>query len=248
MSRLRMLVLATIVLSILFLLSCFAWSVEGFETQEQVLEKQIHTYLTLTSDILCPVYQYFVSQKAPKGSDEAKTQNAVRELVEAAGGPLFPCPPPNFAVSTPADIEDRIRRSITFYKKQLESFLNLAQKSLDCAPGEVDAAKIQNPLFAGFKDFNETTVCSQEDLQAREDELKTNATKAGANANKCVAPQDLSAADTQRILKARKDALARILDKPETANELALIKQRFEEFQSVVLAGEQDKLTRSCQL
>jgi hypothetical protein len=248
MSRLRILVILTVVLSILFLLSCFAWSVEGFEDKQQVLDKEIQTYLTLTGDILCPVYEMFISQKAPKGSDDAKRQKAIEDIVGAAGGPLFPCPPPNFAVSTPADIEDRTRRTIQFFKKQLESFLNLAQKALDCQPGEVDAANIKNPLFSGFQDFNKTVVCTQQDLQTREDELKANATRAGANANTCVAPQDLSEADTVRILKARKDALARILDKPETANELALIKQRFEEYQSVVLAGEQDKLTRSCQL
>lgn len=190
------------------------------------------------------------------------------KLVEEAKGPLFTCPPPNYAVSTPADIEDRIRRTIQFYKTRLDSLLNDVQKALQCQPNEVQAANVpigavglsqmMTPLEApgtaapaptqGFADFNEQDVCTAEQLSLQADDLKKNAALAGASGGKCLAPQDISEADTLRILKQRKDALSRILDRKDVATDLAYIKQRFGEVQDVIKAAETDKLTRTCQL
>jgi hypothetical protein len=273
MSLLRILIGLILVLFILFLLSCVQWSLEGFEDKQTVLDKEIQTYLTLTGDILCPVNAYLLSREVGTQLDkniplETKERNAINKLVEEAKGPLFPCPPPTYAISTPADIEDRIRRTMQYYKTKLDTLLNTVQKGLVCQPDEVNAADVpigakgflqmNTPMEApgtaapaptqGFADFNEKDICTPAQLSLQEDDLKKNAALAGASGGRCLAPQDISEADMVRILKQRKDALSRILDRKDVATDLAYIKQRFEQLESVIKAAEKDKLTRTCQL
>jgi hypothetical protein len=216
---------------------------EPFQDQSDVYTQEINTYMTTAGDILCPVYRILQEDLArdKQGSEQEKKNAAELDMVKAAGGTLFPCPAPAEALGVPADIDQRIQRSIDYFLKGMKSIQDSLQASLDCPP----AAQAKEGFEASFNYYeNFQDICSPADLEARKKQQAEEAAKAAAKA--CIAPQDISPEQKQKLLKMRVDALSRIMTRKETATRLALTKQNFEELQSLQRRIQNGELISNC--
>lgn len=239
----RILIAILLILLLANALGALANTTEGFQDEIPVYTQEINTYMTTAGDILCPVYRFLQEDlaKDKQGSDKEKKDAAELEMVKAAGGALFPCPAPQEALGVPADIDKRIQRTIDYFLKGMKSIQDKVQASLDCPP----AASTKEGFEAGFNYYeNFQDICSPADLEARKKQQAEEAIKAAAKA--CIAPQDISPAQRQQLLKMRVDALSRIMTAKETATRLALTKQNFLELQSLQRRIENGELISNC--
>ena len=217
-----------------FLQQTQAHPIESFETVDDVYSQQITTFMTATSEILCPTYKFIIEERAREqsGSEEEKRLAAEKGLLKQAGGTLFPCPPPNDPLAVPADITDRIQRTIQYFQTEIQTLLKNVEASLDC-PTE----GFQSGSSSYYEHFQD--ICSADQLALKKQTVEEAAAQDAAKA--CVAPQDLTPPQKTEILKRRADALARLLTQKEVATQLAKIKQGTEEVVSLkkrALAGE----------
>ena len=230
-----------IVLGILIIYLIYAFirptgSVEPFETIDDVYSEQITTFMTATSEILCPTYSFILEEMAKEkvGSDDEKRAAALKDMTKAAGGALFPCPPPSDPLAIPANIDSRIQTTIQYFQTEIQTLLKKVQSSLDCPTEGFTAANSSHNYYEHFQD-----ICSADQLALK----KQTAEEAAAqdSAKECVAPQDVTLQQRMDILKRRAGALARLLTQKEVAQQLAKIKQGTEEAVSLkkrALAGE----------
>jgi hypothetical protein len=239
-------IFAMIILTLLLLNAIGAfWNIptEGFQDEITAYTQEINTYMTTAGDILCPVYRFLQEDlaKDKPGSEKEKKDAAELEMVKAAGGALFPCPAPEEALAVPADIDLRIQRTMDYFLKGMKSIQDKVQAALDCPP----TASAKEGFEASFNYYeNFQDICSPADLEARKKQQAEEAIKAAAKA--CIAPQDISLEQKQKLLKMRVDTLARIMTKKETATRLALTKQNFLELQSLQRRIENGDLISNC--
>lgn len=209
-------------------------AIESFETIDDVYSQQITSFMTATSEILCPTYKFIIEERAREqtGSEEEKRLSAEKGLIKQAGGALFPCPPPNDPIAVPADIADRIQRTIQYFQTEIQTLLKNVQGSLDC-PTE----GFQSGSSSYYEHFQD--ICSADQLALKKQTVEEAAAQDAAKA--CIAPQDLTPQRKTEILKRRADTLTRLLTQKEVATQLAKIKQGTEEVVSLkkrALAGE----------
>ena len=202
---------------------------EGFQINEPSDESDVNTFMTTASEYLCPSFTFIQSELSNElsGADEEKHAAALQQMVKSAGGPLFPCPPPNEAIAVPADIDTRIQRTATFFTSELSKLKTKVTKALDC------------PAKEGFAD-----VCSDTQLKEKENTIKEAATKAAAQS--CVAPTSISAEDKGQILKTRRDTLSRVMTNPSTLQMLVKVKEDGESVQKLKEDAISGKLTPNC--
>jgi hypothetical protein len=211
------------------------FSKEGFANispQEMTDEQEITAFMTTASEYICPTYDTVLeeSMKEYTGTDEEKRQLAIQKLTKDAQGALFPCPPPNDPLAVPADIDERIKRTLTYFNTQISSMNKKIESSLGCPPS------------SGFEDFIEpfatANVCREEDLQIREKHLAEEASISAAT--RCVASRDLEATQRKEILTARKTALVRVMTDKAISQALAKLKgetQELKEFKRSLMEG-----------
>jgi hypothetical protein len=243
MSWVRILLLILLILLLVNAIGAFAATMEGFQDEIPVYTQEINTYMTTTGDILCPVYRFLQEDlaKEKQGSEQEKKNAAELDMVKAAGGALFPCPAPEEALGVPADIDQRILRTIDYFLKGMKSIQDKVQAALDCPP----AASAKEGFEAGFNYYeNFQDICSPADLEARKKQQAEEAIKAAAKA--CIAPQDITPEQRQQLLKMRVDTLSRIMTTKETATRLALVKQNFLELQSLQRRVENGEIMSNC--
>ena len=206
---------------------------EPFRAIDDVYNEQITSFMTAASDILCPTYQFIQEEKAREksGSEEEKRIAVIKDMVRAAGGALFPCPPPNDPLAVPADIDTRIQRTIQYFQTEIQTLLKNVQASLDCP---TEGFQPTQNYYEYFQD-----ICSADQLALKKQTVQEAAAESAAK--ECVAPQDLTLEQRTEVLKRRADVLTRLLTQKEVATQLAKIKQGSEEVKSLkkrALAGE----------
>ncbi len=207
---------------------------EGFvnaSPQEMSDDQEITAFMTTASEYICPTYETVLeeSMKEFNGSEEEKRRLANQKLTKDAQGALFPCPPPNDPLAVPADIDVRIKRTLTFFNTQISNINKKIESSLGCPS-------------SGFEDFVEpfamANVCNEEDLQIREKHLAEKASISAAT--RCVASRDLEEKQRKEILTARKTALVRVMTDKAISQALAKLKgdtQELKEFKKSLLEG-----------
>lgn len=202
---------------------------EGFQSNQQSNESDINTFMTTASEYLCPTYQTIQSELSNtlSGTDEEKQSTALKQMVQSAGGPLFPCPPPNEAIAVPADIDTRIQRTATFFQSELGKLRSKITMALDC------------PKFEGFQ-----TICTEEELNKRKETLQEAAATEAIQS--CVAPSSLSPADKELLLKTRRDTLSRVLTNESVLQMLVKVKDDGEAVQKLKQDALAGKLTPNC--
>jgi hypothetical protein len=211
-------------------------SVEPFETIDDVYSEQITSFMTATSEVLCPTYMFIQEEMAreKQGSEDEKKAAALKDMTKAAGGALFPCPPPDDPLAVPANIDSRIQTTIKYFLTEIEAMMKKIQSSLDCPTEGFTAANSSHNYYEHFQD-----ICSADQLALKKQTVEEAA--AASAAKECVAPQDLTLQQRMDVLKRRADALARLLTQKEVAQQLMKIKQGTEEAKSLkkrALAGE----------
>lgn len=202
---------------------------EGFQSNEPSNESDIHTFMTTASEYLCPTYQTIQSELSNElsGTDEEKQDKALHQMIQSAGGPLFPCPPPNEAAAVPADIDTRIQRTATFFQSELGKLRSKITKALDC------------PKLEGFQ-----TICTETELKQRQEKLQE---AAATEASKtCVAPTSLSPADKELILKTRRETLSRVLTNESILQMLVKVRDDGEAIKQIKQDALAGKLTPNC--
>jgi hypothetical protein len=209
---------------------------EPFRAIDDVYTEQITSFMTAASDILCPTYQFIQEEKAREktGSEEENRIAVTKDMVQAAGGALFPCPPPNDPLAVPADIDTRIQRTIQYFQTEIQTLLKNVQSSLDCPTEGFQSADPSHNYYEHFQD-----ICSADQLALKKQTVQEAAAESAAK--ECVAPQDLTLEQRTEVLKRRADVLTRLLTQKEVATQLAKIKQGSEEVKSLkkrALAGE----------
>ena len=233
---LQSLVWIVLILLIMNLIGSFLRStqqVEPFRALDDVYTEQITSFMTAASDILCPTYQFIQEEKAREktGSEEEKRLAATKDMIQTAGGALFPCPPPDDPLAVPADIDIRIQRTIQYFQSEIQSLLKNVQASLDCP---TEGFQNSHNYYEHFQD-----ICSADQLALKKQTVEQVAAEAAAQT--CMAPQDLTLEQRIEVLKRRADVLTRLLTEKEVATQLAKIKQGAEEVKSLkkrALAGE----------
>jgi hypothetical protein len=202
---------------------------EGFQTNQPSDEADVTTFMTTASEYLCPSFTLIQTELSNEmsGTDEEKQAAALQQMVKSAGGPLFPCPPPNEAIAVPADIDTRIQRTATFFTSELSKLKTKVAKALDC------------PAKEGF-----VNVCSSDQLKQKEDVLKEAAAKAAAET--CVAPTSISSDTKVTLLKTRRDTLSRVMTNPSTLQMLVKVKEDGETVQTLKQDALSGKLTPNC--
>ena len=207
----------------------FIESHEGFQSNQPSNESDIHTFMTTASEYLCPTYETIQSELSNElsGTDEEKQDKALQQMVQSAGGPLFPCPPPNEGLAVPADIDTRIQRTATFFQSELGKLRSKITQALDC------------PKLEGFQ-----SICTEAELKKRQETLQeaaaTEATKT------CVAPTSLSPDDKELLLKTRRETLSRVLTNETVLQMLVKVRddgEAIKQLKQDALAG---KLTPNC--
>jgi hypothetical protein len=201
---------------------------EGFEVKKIQEEIELDDYLNRASDALCPTYNRFITETSASFNLDTPTvpptedmkKKAAISLVEQAGGPLFPCPIPEDPLATPADIGERISRSITFFDTTLKKLVSQIDSALSNCPKE------------GFQD-----ICTKDQIKER---------ALSAAAAKCILPTDIPIEDKLTILKTRKEAIARILDAPRTKPMLDSIRKNITTLETFKKKAMDGDLTMNC--
>ncbi len=203
---------------------------EGFTTKESSDESDVNTFMTTASEYICPTFQMIQTEVSNElsGSDEEKQAAALQKMVASAGGPLFPCPPPNEAIAVPADIDTRIQRTATFFTSELAKLRGNITKALDCP---------------SFKEAF-TNICTDAQLKERQDKLQEAAAKSATES--CVAPTSLSQTDKGLLLNTRRETLSRVLTNETTLQMLVKVKDDGEAVQKLKQDALAGKLTPNC--
>lgn len=85
---------------------------EGFvEAEGDKLKSDINSAMTVFADVLCPTYNVILKD----------LQSDPAALEKQAGGAVFVCPPPLDPAQIPANIDERIQRTIAYFLKKLET-------------------------------------------------------------------------------------------------------------------------------
>ena len=224
-------------LTAILLLACAGFGIaylvhtrEGFQTNPSSNEEDINTFMTTASEYICPTYTMIQSELSNElsGSEEEKQAAALQKMVASAGGPLFPCPPPNEALAVPADIDSRIQRTATFFTSELAKLRTQITKALDC------------PSFKeAFAD-----ICTDAQLKQRQEKLQEAAAKSATES--CVAPTALSKSDQEILLKTRRETLSRVLTNETVLQMLVKVKEDGEAVQKLKQDALAGKLTPNC--
>jgi hypothetical protein len=94
---------------------------ETFITEEDQLTKDINSAMTVFSDVLCPTYNILLQDiKSGDSEKPLSAEEALAVLEKEAKGPIFTCPPPNNPIQIPANIDQRIIRTIDYFLAKLE--------------------------------------------------------------------------------------------------------------------------------
>jgi hypothetical protein len=232
-----------LLLGILWLVN-FASLKEGFQadTPSRAKAEEITAFMTIASEALCPSLKGIVEDKQIdyEGSPSEKLEKALVATTKEAGGALFPCPPPDNPLAVPADIEDRLKRTMTYVQTQLNSALSNIKASLDCK-GVVTEGFWSTTLdhLEPFQD-----VCTTQQLTEKQAVAKEEAAKAAAKS--CVAPQDVSPQLGLQILNQRADSLARVMGDSKTPILMAQIDTGYKELQSLKNRAQSGMIQSSC--
>lgn len=202
---------------------------EGFQTNQSSNETDVNTFMTTASDYICPTFTLIQTELSNElsGTEEEKKSVALQQMAQSAGGPLFPCPPPNEAIAVPADIDKRIQRTTIFFSSELSKLRAKVTNALDCSKLE------------GFQ-----SICTEADLKKRQDTLQEAA--GSASAETCVAPTSLSQKDKELLIKTRRDTLSRVLTDSTVLQRLVKVKEDGEAIQKIKQDALAGNLTPNC--
>lgn len=150
-------------------------------------------------------------------------------------------PTPDNPLAVPADIEDRLNRTLTYVQTQLNTALTNIKESLDCKGAAVTQGFWSTTLdhLEPFED-----VCTTQQLSDKQADAKEQAAKAAAQS--CVAPQDVTPQLGLQILNQRADALNRVMGKEETPILMAQIDTAYKELQSLKNRAQSGMIQSSC--
>lgn len=238
MSNKQFIIYIVICLTLLYIGTLF-FVKEAFEDtpqQEMPDDQEITAFMTTASEYICPTYDTVMEEvmKEFNGSDDDRRVLANQRLTKEAQGTLFPCPPPADPIAVPADIDERIKRTLRYFNEQIIIIKKKVESSLGC------------PTKTGFQNYSEpfaaaaasTDICREEDMKLREKHLADEASISAAN--KCVAVRDLELKQRIEILAARKKALIRVMTDKQIIKSLAKLKgdtQELIEFKKSLLEG-----------
>jgi hypothetical protein len=189
-------------------------SKEGFENKDS---SEITEVITLLNDTLCPVYKIMLDDLTSDPTNPIPSQAAHAKLEKAAGGKLFPCPPPADPVQLSATLDLDLQRTINYYDTKLQEMLDTTTKALTtCATAE------------GFVDVCPSSAPPPPKPQS------------------CVDPSSLSPEDHAAILKQRSISLAKVLSQEENSTKIARIKKNTKELMELKQKAERGELQPAC--
>lgn len=143
-------------------------------------------------------------------------QAAHTKLEKAAGGRLFPCPPPADPLQLSATIDLDLQRTINYYDTKLQEMLDTTTKALTTCATATE----------GFVD-----VCPQ---------------TAPPKQKPCIDPSSLTPEDRAAILKQRYISLAKVLSQEENSTKIARIKKNSQELLELKQKAERGELQPAC--
>lgn len=245
MTRNLQILIGCILLVVLIVLVVLASTKEGFQadTPEAAKSQEITSFMTTASEVLCPPLKAIIEDKQIdyEGSSSEKLEKAMLATTKEAGGTLFPCPPPDNPLAVPADIEDRLNRTLTYIQTQINTSLSKIKESLDCK-GVAVTEGFWSTTLDHLEPFQD--VCTAQQLTEKQADAKEQAAKAAAQS--CVAPQDVTPQLGLQILNQRADALARVMGKEETPILMAQIQTGYQELKSLKNRAQSGMIQSSC--
>lgn len=250
MTRTYQILIGCGILVILIVLVVFASLKEGFQadTPEVAKAQEINAFMTTASEVLCPALKGILEDKQRdyEGSDAEKLNKAMVAATKEAGGTLFPCPPPDDPLAVPADIEDRLNRTLPYIQTQLNTGLTTIKESLDCKGALQTTEGFWSTVLDHLAPFKEPyqDICTSQQLSEKQADAKEQAAKAAVQS--CVAPQDVSPKLALQLLTQRSDALNRVMGKEETPILMAQIQTAYNELQSLKNRAQSGMIQSSC--
>jgi hypothetical protein len=245
MTRTYQIVIGVAILVSFLLMITFTSLKEGFQadTPEAAKSQEITSFMTTASEVLCPPLKAIVEDKQRdyEGSDAEKLEKAMVATAKEAGGTVFPCPPPDNPLAVPADIEERLNRTLTYVQTQLNTSLTTIKESLDCK-GVAVTQGFWSTTLDHLEPFE--NVCTTQQLSEKQADSKERAAKAAVQS--CVAPQDVTPQLGLQILKQRADALNRVMGKEKTPILMAQIQTAYKELQSLKNRAQSGMIQSSC--
>lgn len=239
------------ILVLLILLVVLASTKEGFASEEDpsaTKANEITAFMTTASETLCPAYKGILEDKQRdyEGSAAEKLEKAMIATAKEAGGTLFPCPPPDDPLAVPADIEDRLNRTLPYIQTQLNTALTTIKESLDCKGALKTTEGFWSTVLDHLAPVTESfqDVCTSQQLSQKQADAKEQAAKAAVQS--CIAPQDVSPQLALQLLTQRSDALNRVMSKEETPILFAQIKTATQELQSLKNRAQSGMIQSSC--
>lgn len=233
--------LLVVFLSILFITSLFIFK-EPFTTEEKPIRDQINAIITQFNETLCPAIKVVLDNyKIPSDTttsqieetEEEKTLKAQKQFEKDLGSPLFPCPPPEDPVQLPADIDKRILAALNYFVKELPKMKEKIVGALNnCNP---NMEKGFTPINESFQDICPPPIGKTSTPPPRPDQQKG-----------CINIYDAPEETKLVILKARFDALSRLLENPETPALMAKVKFLTQELLETKRRAENMELQPSC--
>jgi hypothetical protein len=211
-----------------FLLTVFLATVlvikETFITQEEQLTKDINSAMTVFSDVLCPTYNIIIQdiKTGLEGSDGEKAEAAINVLEKEAKGTIFTCPPPNNPIQIPANINERIQRTIDYFLIKLEN----NKKTLLESMGKCE----------GFQDICPPPAGKSTNPPPPPDVINKN----------CVNLYKVPKEDILPLLKIRYSNLSNLIKQPQIPEKLAKIKLLSDELLEIKRKAEAGELKPNC--
>lgn len=201
---------------------------EGFEgeNKSQDQSQEITEVITLLNDTLCPVYKILLDDLTSDPMSATTPQEANQQIEKAAGGKLFPCPPPADPIQLSATIDLDLQRTINYYDTKLQEMVDTTTKALTtCA--------------TATEGFQTMGVCPPPFG-------KTTSPPPPPKPQSCVDPSTLTEEDKKQILKQRTISLAKVLSQEENSMKLAKIKKNTQELMELKQKAERGELQPSC--
>jgi len=243
------------ILILLCILGLFFLNIhESFADSTESEEEKLTLYMTVASEALCPsiffILDDIIGRYNIQGTDSEKKKKAFELLSADAGGPMFPCPPPNDPAEIPVNIDKRIRKSIRYLYVHLNRAITKVQEALNCVKkDEEELDKEKNKEDAedsrirseGFYDISQDSQ-----LQPREDQKTVQSEAAKESVKQTTVPKTISKEDRMQLLKLRLNVLTPLMTNPNITNQLVMIQSMTSQLFAIKKAAEENKIRPTC--
>jgi hypothetical protein len=191
-------------------------------------ESDIHAYMTVLSDALCPVILHMKEETTARnglqGTESEKQKRAMDILAYQAGGSLFECPIPSDPVNIPINVPEQVVRSIKYLYIKVDKALIKTKKALNCK--KLSKEEKEEGFFAPTS----APAPEQVDEQSQQPQKPT-----------------LSPEDRAKSIHTRAIILGQLMSNQDITNQLVLIQSKANELLTLKKLAEENKIRPTCQ-